>query len=62
MSLFIPYVNIMCYLQLPITFQIVHYCQDNLGYYISDWFLKGNMKLEIYAKNNLVPCIVLNPI
>lgn len=33
--------------------------QDNLGYYLSGWFLKGNIKLEIYAKNNLVKFIAL---
>lgn len=37
-------------------------CQDTWGYYISGWFLKSNIKMEIHAKNNLAPFIVLNPI
>ena len=63
MSIFTPSTckHWVLYIQLPVPSQIVHYCQDNLGYFIPGWFLKNNIHSEICAKSNLVPCFGVKP-
>lgn len=62
MELFISCINSLYYIQLAIPLQIVHYARilEVITFLVD--FLKSNIKMEIHAKNNLAPFIVLNPI